>query len=195
MQNLGREAETRQISNACSKTSKRNSAWTLSWLNYRRPSRNTENTWKNSTETLLGWFDVKSCDVCAMRKSPPRKKGAPMQLAGAGFPMERIATDILGPLPQTDKGKRYILVISDYFRKWVEAFPIQDQKAETVAKCLVNEVVSRYGVPSYIHSDQDRQFESDLYQEVCFLLGIKKTTTTPCHPQSDGMVERFNKKR
>ena len=61
------------------------------------------------------------------------------------------------------------------------------------AKCLVNEVVGRYGVPSYIHSDQGRQFESDLYQEVCFLLGIKKTRTTPYHPQIDGMVERFSK--
>ena len=55
------------------------------------------------------------------------------------------------------------------------------------------EVVSRFGVPGYIHSDQGRQFESELYQEVCFLLDIKKTRTTPYHPQSDGMVERFNK--
>ncbi|MCG8032936.1 MAG: DDE-type integrase/transposase/recombinase, partial [Candidatus Thiodiazotropha taylori] len=136
---------------------------------------------------------VRSCDTCARGKAPPRTKRAPMKLAGAGYPMERIATDILGPLPETDKGNRYILVISDYFTKWVEAFPIPDQKAETVAKCLVSEVISRFGVPSYIHSDQGRQFESQLYQEVCFLLDIKKTRTTPYHPQSDGMVERFNK--
>ena len=57
----------------------------------------------------------------------------------------------------------------------------------------MNEVVSRFGVSSYIHSDQGRQFESELYQKVCFLLDIKKTRTTPYHPQSDGMVERFNK--
>ena len=107
--------------------------------------------------------------------------------------MERIATDILGPLPETDKRNRYILVISDYFTKWVEAFPIPDQRAETVAKCLVDEVIRRFGVPNYIHSDQGRQFESELYQEVSFLLDIKKTRTTPYHPQSDGMVERFNK--
>lgn len=83
---------------------------------------------------------------------------------------------------------RYILVIADYFNKWVEAFSIPYQQAETVAKCLVNEVISRYGVPTYIHSDQGRQSESELYQEVCFLLGIKKTRTTLYHPQSDGMV-------
>ena len=135
---------------------------------------------------------VRSCDICSRGKGPPRTKRAPMKLSSSGYPMERIATDILGPLPETDKRNRYILVISDYFTKWVEAFPIPDQRAETVAKCLVDEVISRFGVPSYIHSDQGKQFESELYQEVCFLLDIKKTRTTPYHPQSDGMVERFN---
>ena len=109
-----------------------------------------------------------------------------MKLTGTGYLMERISRDILGPPPETDEGNRYILVISDYFTKWVEAFAIPDQKAETVARCLVSEVISRFGVPSYIHSDQGRQFESELYQEVCFLLHIKKTRTTAYHPQSDG---------
>ena len=77
-----------------------------------------------------------------------------MKLSSSGYPMERIATDILGPLPETDKRNRYILVITDYFTKWVEAYPIPDQRAETVAKCLVDEVISRFGVQSYIHSDQ-----------------------------------------
>ena len=107
--------------------------------------------------------------------------------------MERIATDILGPLPETKKINRYILVIGDYFTKWMEAFAIPDQTAETVAKYLVNEVISRFGVPAYIHSDQGRQFESQLYQKVCTLLDVKKTRTMPYQPQSDGIVERFNK--
>ena len=101
-----------------------------------------------------------------------------MKLTSSGYPMERIATNILGPLPETEKRNRYILVISDYFTKWVVAFPIPDQRAETVAKCLVDGVISRFGVPSYIHSDQGRQFESELYEEVCFLLDIKNTRTT-----------------
>ena len=136
---------------------------------------------------------VKSCDTCAKKKHPIRTKRPPMQLTGAGYPMERIATDILGPLPETSNGNRYILVIADYFTKWTEAFAIPDQTTETVAKCLVNEVISRYRLPAYIHSDQGRQFESQLYQEVCTLLDIKKTMTTPYHPQSDGLVERFNR--
>ena len=58
---------------------------------------------------------------------------------------------------------------------------------------MVSNFVSRFGVPSIIHSDQGREFESRLFEEVCQLLGIEKTRTTPYHPQSDGLVERFNR--
>ena len=116
-----------------------------------------------------------------------------MQKVGASRPMERIDTDILGELPLTDKGNRYILVVSDYFTKWTEAFPMPNMEARTVADIIVREVVSRFGVPSSIHSDQGRQYESRLFSEMCKVLHIKKRRTTPYHPQSDGMVERFSK--
>jgi transposase InsO family protein len=66
-------------------------------------------------------------------------------------------------------------------------------EARTVAKIIVEEFIARCGVPYSIHSDQGRQFESLLFQEMCSLLQIEKTHTTPYHPQSDGMVERFNR--
>ena len=107
-------------------------------------------------------------------------------------PMERLALDILGPLPVTDLGNKYILIVADYFSKSVEAFPIPDQEAQTVASLLVKEVVCRFGAPVLIHSDQGRNFESALFTEMCQLLGMKKTRTTAYHPESDGMVERLN---
>lgn len=117
-----------------------------------------------------------------------------MQIVRSWYPMERIAINILGELPQTAKGNEYILVISDYFTKWTEALPLPNKEACTVAKILVDEVLCRFGIPQTIHSDQGRQFESNLFREMCKLLGIeKKTRTTPYHPQSDGMVERFNR--
>ncbi|XP_022111605.1 uncharacterized protein LOC110990816 [Acanthaster planci] len=67
-----------------------------------------------------------------------------------------------------------------------------DQTAETVAKTLVQQVVTRLGTPLKIHTDQGREFEAGLFRRVCQLLGIHKTRTTPFHPKSDGMVERFN---
>ncbi|XP_017298817.1 protein NYNRIN-like [Diaphorina citri] len=100
---------------------------------------------------------------------------------------------LLGPFPETNSGNRYILVIKHYFSKWPEAFAIPNQEATTVADCLINHWVSRFGVPLELHSDLGRNFESQVYQEVCSVLWIKKTRTTPLHPQSDGMVERFNR--
>ena len=90
--------------------------------------------------------------------------------------------DIMGPLPETEQGNRYILVVGDYFTKWKEAFAIRDMEAVTVARCLVNEVICRFGVPDSLHTDQGKNFESALVREICEVLGIKKTRTTPYHP-------------
>ena len=124
---------------------------------------------------------------------PPRKPKAGMKSYNVGAPFERIAVDITGPLSKSDRGNKYILVISDYFTKWTEAYAIPNQEAVTIARVLTEEFISRYGVPMEIHSDQGRNFESSLFKEVLSILGLDKTRTTPLRPQSDGMVERFNR--
>ena len=116
-----------------------------------------------------------------------------MQIVETGFPMERIAMDILCELPVTSGGNKHILVISDYYTKWTECFAMPNMEAKTVAKLLVEEIIVRIGTPYVIHTDQGVQFESKLFQEMCRLLQIPKTRTTPYHPQSDGMVERNNR--
>ena len=110
---------------------------------------------------------------------PPRKHRAPLQQYRVGGPLERIAIDVLGPLTETHRGNPYILVVGDYWTKWMEAYPIPDQQAETVASKLVEEFVCRFGVPNELHSDQGRNFESAVFQEMCLILGIHKTRTTP----------------
>lgn len=94
--------------------------------------------------------------------------------------MQLVAVDILGPFPESDQGNNYVLVVGDYLTRWMEAFAIPNQEATTVAKVIT-------------HSDQGKQFESELISNICKLLGIAKTRTTPYHPQSDGLVERFNR--
>ena len=74
--------------------------------------------------------------------------------------------DILGPLPVTERGNRYILVVGDYFTRWKEAFLMKDMEAQTVACILVNEFICRMGVPDTIHTDQGRNFESNLIKEL-----------------------------
>lgn len=147
--------------------------------------------WVQCRRDVQEW--CRHCDLCAQKRGPQKKIKAPLGKYNVGFPMERIAIDVLGPLPTTDAGNKYIVIIADYFTKWVEAFATSNHEARTVAELLAKEIVCRFGVPQIIHSDQGRNFESQLFAEMCQLFGIKKTRTTPYHPQSDGMVERFNR--
>ncbi|UYV84144.1 K02A2.6-like, partial [Cordylochernes scorpioides] len=147
--------------------------------------------WAGCRASVEKW--VRQCTECASRKGPKTRSRARLKTYNVGAPVERIAIDIMGPLPRSDKGNRYILVAMDYFTKWPEAFPLADQEAETVAETLISQFFSRFGVPMQIHTDQGRNFESRLFAQMCKLLGSHKTRTTPLHPQSDGMVERFNR--
>jgi transposase InsO family protein len=147
--------------------------------------------WVGYRNSVMQW--CQQCQECQARKGPPRAPRGGMQQYIVGAPMERIALDILGPLPESNRGHKYILIIADYFTRWTEAYPMPNQEAVTVARLLMEEFVCRFGVPRQVHSDQGRQFESGVFQELCRLLRIDKTRTTPYHPQSDGLVERFNK--
>ncbi len=143
------------------------------------------------------WTDVanwcRTCATCATRKTPSPKNRAPLQSVQSGYPMQIVAVDLLGPLPVTENGNSYVLVAADYFTRWVEAYPLPNQEAATVAKKLTWEMFFRFSPPEQLHSDQGRQFESELIAELCKLLQIRKSRTTPYHPQGDGLVERFNR--
>jgi transposase InsO family protein len=116
-----------------------------------------------------------------------------MHKYNVGAPFESVAIDIDGPFPKSNKGNRYLLFAMDYFTKWPEVYAIPNQEASTVADTLVTNFFCRFGVPMVLHSDQRRNFESRIMQEVLERLGVNKTRTTPLHPQSDGMVERYMK--
>ena len=85
------------------------------------------------------------------------------------------------------------MVVADYLIKWTDSYPLPNQEAGTVAQKLVDEFICRFGVPERIHTDQGRSFDSTLFKEMCSLLEVEKTRTTPYHPHGDGMVERFNR--
>ena len=108
-------------------------------------------------------------------------------------PLDCLATDILGPFPESTRGNKYVLAVTDYFTKWVEIFPMLDQTAPTCAEIILNEVIARFGCPYNIHSDQGRNYESAIFSELCQLLEIRKTRTSPGHPSCNGQVERFNR--
>ena len=110
-----------------------------------------------------------------------------------GHRWERVAMDLLDMSVTTARGNRCVLVMVDCFSRWTEACPLPDKTAQSVADAFFNQVVCRFGMPSVIHSDQGREFENKIMQELCLLCGSHKTRTTPYHPESDGMVECFNR--
>ena len=98
-----------------------------------------------------------------------------------------MAVDIVGPLPQSVNGNSYLLVAEDYFTKWLEIWAIPNQEAKTVAHKLLDEMFFRFSLLERLHSDQGRQFEAKIIEELC------KSRTTPYHSQGDGLVERANR--
>ena len=86
-----------------------------------------------------------------------------------------------------------MLVIMDYLTEWVEAFPMLNQSSETIAKLLIDHVICRHGVPNQLLSDRGTNLLSDLIMDICHLTGMKKINTTAYHPQTDGLVENFNR--
>ena len=141
------------------------------------------------------YHDVKNhCRTCAQCQKSSMKgvRKAPLvPLPIMDEPFQRIAMDIVGPLPRSSSGKRYILVICDYATRYPEAVALRTIDTNAVAEELLT-FFSRVGVPEEILTDQGTNFMSQLLSEVYRLLKIKPIRTTPYHPQTDGLVERFN---
>ena len=136
---------------------------------------------------------VKTCEQCQVAKHGGLHPSSGRRRLYAGRPWQQVAIDLVGPFPPTPRNNRWILVLSDHFTRWQDALPLPDATASTVAQVLEDRVFSYFGLPEQLHSDQGAQFESQLLSELCEKWGIKKTHTTPYHPQANGVVERNNR--
>ncbi|XP_067305997.1 uncharacterized protein [Pseudorasbora parva] len=132
-----------------------------------------------------------ACPTCQVTspKTPPPSPLIPLPIIEV--PFERIGMDIVGPLPKSARGHEHILVIVDYATRYPEAVPLRKATAKSIAQELFL-LASRVGLPSEILTDQGTPFMSRLMADLCRLLRVKQLRTTVYHPQTDGLVERFN---
>ena len=133
-----------------------------------------------------------TCAACESIRLPNPKYQAPLHNITTDHPLQMVFADI-AELPTSRKGFHYILVVVDHFSKYTNIYPMKDQTAQTVAKHLFEDYIKEHGVPETLHTDQGRQFESRLVQDLCRKLGIRKTRSSPYHPQGAGLVERANR--
>ncbi|KAK7910160.1 hypothetical protein WMY93_014844 [Mugilogobius chulae] len=133
-----------------------------------------------------------TCPIC-QKTAPTRKSDRALlhPLPVISTPFRRIAMDIVGPLVKSARGHQYILVVCDYATRYPEAFPLRTITAPAVLRVLI-QLFSRVGIPDEILTDQGTNFTSRLLQLFHKQLGITALRTTPYHPQTDGLVERFN---
>ena len=136
---------------------------------------------------------VKSCNICSRQKAINKKPKAGLKSFHAAYPMHRVHMDILGPLTPSQSGHQYILMMVDQFTKWLEVVPLHVQTAEVIATAAMDSFFSRFGNPTFIHTDQGRNFVGETMHAVCDLLQVTKTRTTAYRPCSNGQVERYNR--
>ena len=144
--------------------------------------------WPSMSKDVVKW--IMECARCA--KAPVLPHRAPLENIIATQPMELVTLDFLG-LEECIGRIENILVITDHFTKYAVAIPTRNQTAQTTAQVFFDNFIMHYGLPARILTDQGRNFEARLLRELCQICIIKKTRTTPYHPQGNGMTERFNR--
>jgi len=145
-------------------------------------------TWKSDTLR-----HCRRCPECCSYHRGQLPRTAPLQPIIAGAPFERLSIDLTGPHARSKRGHVYILTCIDPFTKWVEAFPLRNKEAETVAKVLVEQIFCRFGVPIALLSDQGREVDGNLMREICRLLDVDKLRTSPYKASTNSAIERFHR--
>ncbi|XP_075697048.1 uncharacterized protein LOC142662718 [Rhinoderma darwinii] len=147
--------------------------------------------WPGVSQSVVRY--CRTCDVCQRMRHPGARHKVPLQsLPIIEEPFQRVAVDIIGPLAHPSRtGKRFILTVVDYATRYPEAVALSSITAMKVAEALVT-IFTRVGFPSEILSDQGTQFMSDLVQSLWHTCGVRAIRTTPYHPQTNGLCERFN---
>jgi hypothetical protein len=144
--------------------------------------------WPDMEKDVKRW--VEGCETCQRFRKAKEPRKTEMKPIIANHAFEIIGMDIVTPLKVSMKGNKHLVVITDYYTKWAEAYALPDIEAETIARVLIREIISRHGAPRRIITDRGSQFMSKVFREVTELIQMKHSPSTAYHPQTDGQTER-----
>ena len=147
--------------------------------------------WSGMNTDINKW--ATTCLKCQSSKITRHSRSAVEEIPIPVRRFSHIHLDLVGPL-QSSEGHTYLLTIIDRTTRWPEAVPLTNISADTCLRAFVTAWITRFGAPSTITTDQGTQFTSTLWSNFCKELGIEQIFTTPYHPQSNGMVERFHRR-
>uniref|UniRef100_A0A3P9QCD1 Integrase catalytic domain-containing protein n=1 Tax=Poecilia reticulata TaxID=8081 RepID=A0A3P9QCD1_POERE len=134
---------------------------------------------------------VTSCSVCQLTKPSQQKQAGLMVPIVPQKPWENTGVDFVGPLPRTQSVNAYLLVFVDYFSKWIEVCAVREATAQVAASKFLSEIFARHGTPTYLISDRDSPFVSELFEHTVSALGSTHRLTA-YHLQTNA-TERVNR--
>ena len=146
--------------------------------------------WPGMCKDLRGW--TKACSICQKGNKTKTSKAPLIPLPVIETPWTRMAFDVVGPLPRSKKGYKYILTCMDFGSRFPEAIPLKRVDAITVADAML-EIFSRYGIPAEVLTDNGSCFVAKVTQQLLSALNIKALKISPYHPESNGMLERWHR--
>ena len=124
--------------------------------------------------------------------TPPNPSHPRGKIPTPPTPFHTWGIDRVGPFPKDRKGRQYLLTAVDHLTGWAEAIPIASKKAQTVQEAFMDNIVARYGIPTILISDRGGEFVNASFEKWLKDFGVEHHLTSPYHPQSNGMTERFN---
>jgi transposase InsO family protein len=138
---------------------------------------------------------ARSCDVCQRVGKPSRRDELPLQPVRALHAFEKWAVDFIGPINPTAKHSKasYIITVTDYLTRWAEAVVVQDCSIDIAARFIFENIITRFGCPRSLTSDQGAHFISSTIAKLTTEFLIQHHKSNPYHPQANGTVEAFNK--
>jgi transposase InsO family protein len=151
----------------------------------------TRVVWAGMSKDIAAW--CRECQACQRSKVTRQPVADVQPIAVPSQRFSHVHVDLVGPLPTSRHGMRFLFTMIDRASRWVEAVPLRAMDTATCVEAFISTWVTRFGVPALLTSDQGRQFVSAAWQRLCSELGIRHITTTAYHPQANGMIERVHR--